>query len=495
MDEKEELVTATEPTPQEEDGGSVTSKRNIKNILIVLIGNIFTIVSSILVGFFVPKMMNVDAFGYYKTFALYFEYTTFLSVGFSDGIYLLYAGTSFEKLDKPRFRLFSKLLLASQAILSILVCVVSVFFIKTDYGFIFFFVGLSIFLSNLLNYYQYLSRVTERYGELTVRDMLKSILNIASVVVLFVLYKMGKMSTLNFKLYIVIYVSILAFIVIIYSINYRHIIFGKSTKLKDDLSIIGTIFKMGIPLMIANFINSFILIIDKQFVNVLFDKYTYGIYAFAYSMLGFITTAISAISTVLFPVLKRLNENALKEKYVNLISAITMVVAICLSGYFPILWICQRYLNNYIASMEFFRIILPGLMICSPITMIMYNYYKSMGAIVEYFIKSIIVLAVAFLFDLGAYLIFKNTDYAPKAISIASILTFVVWYVVVEFKFYRMWKLNYVKNMLYLALIAGAFYGITYIPNIYVSFGVWMGALIVITVLFQFKIIKNKFRI
>ena len=470
----------------------VASKKNIKNVLIVLIGNIFTIVSSILIGFFIPKMMEVEAYGYYKAFALYFEYAVFLSVGFSDGIYLMFAGTSYKDLNVPLFRMFSKILMISQAIFAILCCGISIFFIKTAYGFIFFFVGISIFFSNLLNYFQYLSRLTEQYKQLTVRDMLKAILNIGSVVTLFVMYKLGKFDALSFKIYIVIYVSILALITIVYAFNYRQILFGKSLKVKNEYAIVGKIFKLGIPLLIANFVNSFILIIDKQFVNAAYDVEVYGIYAFAYSMMGFITTAISAISTVLFPVLKKFTKDGLKDKYVNLLSAIAIVVAVCLSGYFPIKWICEHYLQKYVSSLTYFKIILPGLMISSPITLVMFNYYKSMDAIFEFFINSAAVLAIAFILDLGAYFIFKT----PVAISVASIITFVIWYVVIEFKFYRLWKLNYWKNALFLLAVAGAFYLITMlIENVYISFGIWMAALVVLILTFHFKLIRNKFRI
>lgn len=470
----------------------VSSKKNIKNILIVLIGNIFSILSSILIGFFIPKMMEVEAYGYYKTFALYFEYAVLLSVGFSDGIYLLFAGTAYKDLDVPLFRMFSKILMISQGIIAVLCCGISVFFITTNYGFIFFFVGLSIFFSNMLNYFQYMSRLTEQYKQLTVRDMLKAILNIASVVTLFVLFKTGGFTTLNFKIYVAIYVGILALITIVYAFNYRQILFGRSEKVKDELAILKKVFHLGIPLLIANFVNSFILIIDKQFVNVLYDVEVYGIYAFAYSMMGFITTAISAISTVLFPVLKRFSKDRLKDKYINLLSAVAIVVAVCLSGYFPIKWICEHYLQNYAGSLLYFRIILPGLMISSLITLVMFNYYKSMESIVEFFIKSFVVLVIAFLLDLGAHLIFKS----PVAISIASIITFVIWYVVIEFKFYRLWKLSYWKNALYLLSIGASFYVITiFIENVYISFGVWMGAMIALTLLFHFNLIKNKFRI
>ena len=467
-------------------------RKNIRNVIIVLIGNIFTIISSILIGFFVPKMMGQVDFGYYKTFHLYFDYTPFLSIGFSDGIYLIFAGTAYEHLDKPKFRMFFKMLFASMAILSLLVCGISAFFLNTDYGFILFFDGLTILLSNLLNYFQYLSRVTERYTELTFRDILKACLNMVSVITLFVLYKMGIMSALYYKLYVVIFVSILAVIVIMYAIKYREILFvGETAKMKDNKALIKDIFCLGVPLMIANFVNSFILLIDRQFVNVTFDKTTFAIYAFAYSMLGFITVAISAISTVLFPVLKRIDPNNLKDKYVNLLSAVAIVVAVCLTGYFPIYWICENFLNNYMESMQYFRIILPGLMISSSITMVMYNYYKAMNAITEYFVKSIIVLVIAFISDLVAYLIFKT----PVAISIASIITYVIWYFVVEFKFYRTWKLNYFRNIVYLLLISAAFYLITMINNVYIAFGVWVAAFVVITIPVQFKIIKSKFKI
>ena len=79
----EESSTIVEETP----------KRNkfIQNFIVVLISNGLTILSGILVGFIIPKIMGVTDYGYYKTFTLYSSYIGLFHFGFIDGIYLYFA--------------------------------------------------------------------------------------------------------------------------------------------------------------------------------------------------------------------------------------------------------------------------------------------------------------------------------------------------------------------------------------------------------------------
>ena len=82
------------------------SKKTIKSIIGVTLSNCTTILSGIVIGFLIPKILSVDSYGLYKTFTLYTTYIGFFSLGIIDGIVLDYGGYNFEKLNKEKFRSF-----------------------------------------------------------------------------------------------------------------------------------------------------------------------------------------------------------------------------------------------------------------------------------------------------------------------------------------------------------------------------------------------------
>ena len=492
LEENNQMVEETSKTEQNVE----QPKKVVKNIVMVAIGNIFTILAGVLVGFLVPKMMvngdtNID-YGYYKIFTLYFGYIGLFHFGFCDGILLLYAGKEFNSLDKQRFRCFTKFFLVFQTLVSLVILLGALPFIKTEYGFIFSFISINLLAGNITEYYQQISTATGRFKELSFRNIIKATMNSIIVVVLYILFKTNVIDFLKYQIYIYCFTAVSWSITIWYIIRYRGITFGRSAKLKDCLPEIRKLYLVGIPLLISNFVSNFILNIDRQFVSMLFPTETYASYAFAYNMLQLITTATGAVSIVLFPTLKKFSEEKLKLHYNSFISIVVMFVGFCLLSYFPLHLIVTTFLDKYNDSLPIFQVILPGLIISSAISMIMFNYYKSLNKSVAYFVISVIILALSAGANLIAFFIFKK----PLAISIASLIVMAIWYLITEIVLTRSWKINTIKNILYIILIITAFFLITiFIDNIYLSGFAYLGAYIVITALFYFKLIKNKFKL
>ena len=482
----EELPKTEEKTKQK--------KKVLKNIVMVAIGNIFTILAGVLVGFLVPKMMvngdtNID-YGYYKIFTLYFGYIGLFHFGFADGVLLLYAGKNFEDLDVKRFRCFTKFFLVFQTLVALVILLIDLPFIKTEYGFIFAFISINLLAGNITEYYQQVSTATGRFKELSLRNIIKATLNSIIVLVLYILYKTGGLSYLQYQVYIYFFTAVAWAISIWYIIRYRNITFGKGAKLKECLPEIKKFYIVGIPLLISTFVSNFVLNIDRQCVSIFFSTETYASYAFAYNMLQLITTATGAVSIVLFPTLKKFSEEKLKATYNSFIAIVLMFVGLCLLSYFPLHLIVTTFLDKYTDSLPIFQVILPGLVISSAISLIMFNYYKSLNKSFAYFIISVVVLGISVLANIAAYYIFKK----PLAISIASLVVMAIWYLITEIVLTRTWKINTLKNILYVVLIITAFFLITiFIDNIFLSGFAYLGAYLLITILFYFKLIKNKF--
>lgn len=493
---KEEISEIQEIDNSSTEQPSEQPKKVVKNIIVVAFGNICTILAGVLVGFLVPKMMingdtNID-YGYYKIFQLYYGYIGLFHFGFCDGFLLLYAGKKYDELNKERFRTLVKFFLAFQIIVSLIVLVVALPFVKTEYGFIFAFLSVNLLAGNITEFYQQICQATGRFKELSLRNIIKAILNSVIVIALYALYKTNVIDFLKYQIYIYCFTAVNWFLAIWYIIRYREITFGRSVKLKECLSEIKKFYVVGIPILISRLVSVFILNIDRQFVSILFSTETYASYAFAYNMLQLITIATGAVSIVLFPTLKKFSEDKLKSHYNSFISIVVIFSGLCLLAYFPLHVIVTTFLDKYVDSLPIFQVILPGVIMSSAISMIMLNYYKSLNKSFTYFIISIIILVLSTLANLIAYFIYKT----PLSISIASLIVMSIWYLVTEFILTKNWKIKTIKNICYIVLVVTAFFLITiFVDNIYLSGVCYLGAYLVLTLVFYFKLIKNKFRI
>ena len=448
----------------------------LKNVLVVLISNLFSVVSGVLIGFIIPKVLGVSEYGYYKTFTLYCSYLGILHFGFVDGIYLKFAGKKYEELDKRQFRTFTRFLFALESVVTLILLGVSFLFLNTVYFLVFLFVSLNVLATNFITYFEFISQITMRFKRMTVRNVIRCTLNILSVSVLFVLYTFRGVTIYN-SVYVSIVLAINYVLAIWYVVSYRQIVFGQCTGFRAEKDTLFFFFKVGIPLLLSNLVAQLIFVVDQQFVNLAFDNDTYSVYAFAYNMISLITIATGAISTVLYPTLKTIDEKSITKNYAKINSLLLMFVGFCLVAYYPLVFIVRRFLPNYGGALPTFLIILPGVLISSSISVIKYNCYKTFGKINNYFVKSIAALALAVAADLTVYAVFQNT----ASISIVSIFVLLFWYVLVELYFVKAYRVGWIANLLYILLVLAAFYGISFIPNVFLGAGVYLLAYAAIT--------------
>lgn len=448
------------------------SGKTIKNIISVTLSNCSTILSGIVVGFLIPKILSVYGYGMYKTFTLYTTYIGFFSLGIIDGIVLDYGGYNYDQLNQERFRSFFKWYLAVHLVGFFFLVATSIFVENPEIKFIIIFLGLDMIAINITGYYQQISQFTQRFREYSVRKILQSLSNILIVLCLFAIYRCG--NAVGYHVYIIAIVLVNCILTLWYVFTYRQITFGKSLAMRETKAELLHLIKIGFPLLFANLCATLILTLDRQFVNIFFDTATYAVYAFAYNMLSLVTVATSAIALVLYPTLKRTTQETMAKKYPQLVAIMLLSVFAANALYFPLSWFVQWFLPKYESSLHIFRIIFPGLSISSAITVVMHNYYKVLGENFRYFVKSIVVLIISAIANWIAYVVFHTTE----SISIASIITMIIWYLVIEQYFVGNLKYNRWKNFIYLLIMMAAFYIVT-------SIAVWWVGLIIYVILFM----------
>lgn len=458
------------------------NKKTLWNIVKVSLSNIIKLLAGVLVGFLLPKIIGITDYGYYKTFTLYSMYIGLFHFGFADGIYLKFGGKNFDELDKGIFRFYTRFFIFLELFLSIVLGGVAVLALREELRFIFICLAVFLLVNNLTVYFQYVSQITGRFNELSIVNTLQWGLTAAILLALWG-YSRFQNSLLSYHVYTMIYVGIMAVLAAFYMIRYRTLVFGAERKDIDRSREILLLLKMGFPLMIANLCSSLILTLDRQFVNALFDTDTYAVYAFAYNMLSLVTTATAAISVVLYPMMKRTDEEILKRQYSRMIAIILVLVSFCLLIYYPLCWFVDWFLPQYAASLLIFRIIFPGLSVSSCITIVMHNYYKTLNRNFSFFIISVVILIVSSAANVLAYLFWGT----PAAVSVASIAVMILWYLVSERFFVRNYGAKWKKNFLFMLVSMAAFYGVTCIENYAVGFLLHVASFLILVAVFYLK--------
>lgn len=466
---------------------SVVKKKTFKDIAFVAFSNIISILCSLLTGFLVPKILGVQEYGYFKTFTLYAGYVGLFHFGFCDGIQLIYAGKKPEELNKADFIAYTRFLIIVEAIISSIIAVIALTFLDGNLKFIFACVALDLILQNVMTYYQYILQCTSQFKEYSLKNIAYSFLLGACILSLWFIYKYSSQATITFQIYVLILISIYMLMVIWFVIRFRSITFGKATLFKNAIPGIKKCFKFGFPLLVANLCSGLILNFDTQFVNIFFPNAIYAVYAFAYSVLGMVAKLISAVTIVIYPTLKQTQIDQLKELFPKITSLLVVFVSGCMSFYFLLVPLVNSFLPDYSDSLIIFRIILPGLLLSSVVSVIIQNYYKAVNKPGIFFIFSAITLAISVGLNFVAYYLFKTTT----SISWASIVTLLIYYFLTLIPLIKEMGIKWLKNSSYLLLIISCFYLCFLIKTLWVGFLAYFSSFLLLSLVFYLRDIKT----
>lgn len=455
-----------------------------KDVVTVSLGNFMYLLTNILIGFLLPMIMGVRDYGYYKLYTMYLSYTGLLHFGFVDGILLRYGGYDYSDIDKQRMRLYSKLFIVLEIVIGAVVIVFSVSALSNENRYIGIFIGINFVLNNITLYYQYISQAVGRFKEFSLRKVINASGLLLTLIALFLIYIYnGKNGISYIQLLVplqVIGVGLMGW----YIYTYRDITFGAAYRLSVELNNIKDIFKTGLVLTISYEVSRLVLVLNQQFVSVLYDVETYAQYAFAYNILSCVTTMITAVSTVLFPKLKRMKTEDSMKIFSSSITLISCIVCLALAGYFPVKALVMWILPQYAESLIYLEIVFPTLALTSCVTIVVYTYYKILDEYGIFLKICCTTLIVAFLLNLFTYAIWKT----PEAISFSTLVAMLLWYIISVKYLAKKHNVKWVKNLLYTLALIISFYSIVFLTenNIF-GFCIYVCAYITITILFYLR--------
>lgn len=397
----------------------------IKNLLYSIAANVFSLLVSAVVVFFVPKLIGKDDYGYWQLYLFYTSYIGIFHFGWCDGIYLRYGGAYYDKLDYRKlgqqFWMLSGLELFLSVVLVVMIATIGDFTMKS--------VVLSCSVCNLIlvipkTYMAYVLQTTNRIKEYSLVTILEKGFYCAGIIGLLLL---GKTS-----LGLLVFADVLGKIVSLgMSIvsckelaQHGFAIRGLREAWHDAKQNL----KAGINLMVANLTGMLILGIIRLAIENEWSVAVFGEVSLAINLSNLLMVFINAIGIVIFPMLKRMSQDKMVTTYLMLRNALMLVLFAALTVYFPIQSFLAEWLPDYRVGIRYMAILFPVCIYESKMSLIIGPYMKALRMEKELLKSNVITVTLSVLLTGISVYLFRSLDLA----MVSALLVFMVRSIICE---------------------------------------------------------------
>lgn len=423
----------------------------IKNIGMISLVNIISIFSSVILALLLPKILSPDEYGYYRVFTLYVGYSGVFCLGLIDGIVLKHGGENYLQLDRPLFRWYFQWYTLIHLFWFVALVIPLVVLFHQDY-FLVLMIGINIISLNFIGYYQQISQIIQRFKEYSLRRLYQSIFNVLLVMVLLSLYLTFGFS--NYKLCIWLIVLFNLIMALKYCYIYKEISCGTTDISLLDFNRLSDLIQVGFPLFFSQMLGSLLVTVDSQIVNLFFSLREYAMYSFAYSLVLIITVALSAISVVLYPFLKRQSVESVKHHYEKIV--LTMILISFFMLIFARLFkiILDLFLPDYSLGTSLFLYVFPSACIISVIMITLNNFYKVTNKSSVFARRCLFVFIISIVFNYLSCFLFDSLYY----MTFAAVIVFILWYYFSEQGLYSKSDFNFNYTFKWVCILLIAYY-------------------------------------
>lgn len=393
----------------------------------VLFVDIFTLLTGLLSVFFLPKVVSVEEYAYYRTFSLFITYAGMFHLGFSDGIYIKFGGEKFSSLNKSQISSYYKILMIIVSIFTI--GLLSFSLINNNRLLVYF--SLYILPFNLIHFYKLLYRATGEFGKYSILQGLQSLLNLLPIVLFLILSFKKTDSLIVMQLIGLFFIAILLnFYLVIKDHKNKQ---ERKTQYKQSYFEIKSIITIGITVMIANVINTLFYSIDRWLVKMYFSTAEFAYYSFAVSILSLFLVLISSLTNFSYSFLARADKNLQDTNIKNSKLKIYLLIFsfLFLNVYFLMELIIGIYLPKYIHSLSYISILFMTLPFMGVINVLYSNLYKAQKRLKEFFITVSCMLILSSFINLLLIYIYKSV----YVIALGTLISFIIWYIISSYHF------------------------------------------------------------
>lgn len=345
----------------------------IKNFSYTLSSNLITMIISAIVILIVPKLIGVEDYGYWQLYLFYSSYVGFLHFGWNDGVYLRYGGKEYKELNKELFFSQFWMLFILQLLIGVTIIGVSnVFSTDANKLFIIKMTALCMLIMNIRYMLVYILQGTNRIKEYAQITMIEKMLYICLIILFLII------GIREFKLLIIADI-IGKLTALLFSIYFcKDIVFNKISVFYFNVKETAMNINVGLKLMFANIASMFIIGIIRFGIERTWDVATFGKVSLTLSISNLMMVFINAVGMIMFPVLRRTNENKLPTIYITMRTFLMIPLLGLLIVYFPLKFILIAWLPQYTDSLMFMGLIFPMCVYEGKMALLINTYLKTL---------------------------------------------------------------------------------------------------------------------
>lgn len=351
----------------------VSARVIIYKIFYSISANFFSLLVSLIVSFLVPKVLGVEQYGYWQLYTFYVSYVGFFHFGIADGLYLRYGGKYYDELDKPLMHSQFWLVASLEIIIFFGISLFTLLW-GEDENKIFILVasGLNCFLILPRTVLQYLLQSTGRVKEFARNTIIERLLYVILVLSFFFL--------VNLKFEYMVLADIIAKSVALIEMSLvcKDIVFTHGVKIPIMFKEVWENISTGIKLLFANIAGMLIIGIVRFCIERTWNISTFGKVSFSLSISNFILTFIAALGIVIFPIIKRSDEEKRPQVYKALSALLSDFLYLSLIFYYPSKHLLLWWLPQYGEAVNYLSILFPISIFAAKNDLLINTYLKAL---------------------------------------------------------------------------------------------------------------------
>lgn len=345
----------------------------LRNFSFTFTANLITFLLNAGVTFVIPKFVGVSEYSYYQLFQFYISYVGYLQFGWVDGMYLRLGGKYYDELDTRRIHTQWRLYMIFTFIIAAVVMVCALLGkLEADKRTVFFLTGVSALNILPLTWLQYILQATNRMKENAIIIIIRSVLFLFGIVVLLI----GKIG--EFEAFCVAYM-IAQFISFLYAAWVcRSLIVNRCVSIGSVLGEIKQDIFQGLHLTVATVASVLMIGLVRLAIEYSWGVEVFGRISLTLSVSNLLMLFVRAVSLVMFPALRRIDQHALSGIYANVRTALMTVLLGMLAAYYPIKVCLSAWLPQYAESLNYMAILFPMCVFESKTSMLIETYMKTL---------------------------------------------------------------------------------------------------------------------
>lgn len=384
-----------------------------KNFSYTFLANLFSMGVSALTILIIPRIVDVDIYGYIQLYIFYVSYTTYLNFGIPDGIYIRYGGKDYNTLEKGVFA--SQFWLINGLILVAALLTLSGMF-RSGGNPNTTLIILWAFVSAIIVVPRTLLTFTLMTMNIIVEPSISMIIErfVYFIIVLVLIFAGVK----SFEPYI--YADLIGKLL---SAFYIILKFPELIKLKGagfgiTLKEAWENIKVGIKIVGASIASISIIGAVRFAVSKAWGVGVFAKVSLSLSIANLFLIFINAVSVAIYPVICRSSLDKLKTIYPILDNILQLSLSIMLAFYFPIRVILSLWLPQYNESLTYMALLFPMCIFECKSALILNTYFKALRKEKYILISNLVALAASVILTFVSVVIFENITFAISTIPI-----------------------------------------------------------------------------